>query len=99
MPQRPIRVLDMQVVGRYADGAPRYSFFSSFPSDNIRAAGDVKPTPEEAYAEGTQIIQQYERADPMGNMGEVLGVIQVAGGYRPSSTPTTRIPEVQHGAL
>jgi hypothetical protein len=78
-----VPILDITPVGRYADGSPIYRFHTSFPTRAVRAAGDICPTPEEAIEHGREIVQRYERADPYGNMGEVLGVTEVGDGYRP----------------
>ncbi len=72
-----IPILDLTPIGRYADGSPRYRFSTSFPTSGVRAVGPAQPTPEHAYRVGKAILAAYEARDPLGNMGEVLGVVSV----------------------
>jgi hypothetical protein len=75
-----ISVLDLKPVGRFADGSPIYRFSVGFPTRGVQEVGPAFATPQEAYAHGGVELRKYEAADPMGNMGAVLGVTEVEGG-------------------
>ena len=77
-----IRVLDMKPTGQHADGSPIYNFSSGFPSRGVRMVGDTFPDKENAYEAGRAVLDKYCACDPYGNMGSLLGVAQVEGGYR-----------------
>jgi hypothetical protein len=82
-PYKIWRILDLTPVGRYADGDPRYRFHTSYPGRGVRALPETFDTPEAAHAHGVEVVREYERADPYGNMGEVLGVtLSDEGKYR-----------------
>lgn len=72
-------MLNMKPTGWYADGSPIYEFHTSFPSRNVRPMPEGHATPEKALAVAKTFVQNYERADPYGNMGEALGVAQKEG--------------------
>jgi hypothetical protein len=53
---------------------------SSFPGSGHRA-GKVKATKEDAYDAGKVMIKEYEQNSFPGGMGQVLGVVEVEGGF------------------
>lgn len=69
---------------RYANGDVAYSFSTSFPSRNVEVLPTVFPTPLAAYEAGREHIRSYERRNPYGNMGEVIGVVHT---QRTDKTP------------
>ncbi len=75
-------ILDMKPVAIDRYGEPHYSFSTSFPARGVRVVGDVQPDPTDAFAFGAEAVREYERRDPMGNMGQVCGVTRVDDGYR-----------------
>jgi hypothetical protein len=70
------------MVVKILDMTKRDSISTSFPKAGLRMVGTIKPTPEEAHAEGVKALKAYEAVDPFGNMGDVPGVAAVEGGYR-----------------
>jgi hypothetical protein len=76
--QESPQLLDLTPTGRYADGSPMYSFHTSFPSRGVRTEGGQWSDAEQAYEAGVRFVREYERRDPFGNMGEVLGVTEVS---------------------
>lgn len=72
-------LLNMTPTGHYADGSPMYEFHTSFPSRRVRLLPKGSATPAEALAAAKTYVQNYERADPYGNMGEALGVAKKDG--------------------
>jgi hypothetical protein len=82
-----IKILNMTPLGYYADGAPHYAFHTSFPSRGVKLAGEVCSTPEKAWQQGVAAVAAYTARDPLGNMGEVCGVVPIldrhGGGYQP----------------
>jgi hypothetical protein len=76
-----IRTVTMDLVGRYADGSPKYRFHTSFPSSGVRLTGDAYPTREAAYEAAVAVVRAYEQRDIYGNMGEVIGVTQRQNGW------------------
>jgi hypothetical protein len=75
-----IPVLDMTLIGHYADGSPRYRFDTSYSTRGIHLTLAFI-TKEEAYAQAQRWLHAYLKGDPMGNMGEVLGVTRTGDGY------------------
>jgi hypothetical protein len=78
-----IPILDMKPKGHYADHSPIYGFSTGgFPSRGVRVLEIDNLSPEAAYENAKTYLANYERQDPMGNMGAVLGVTIVNGKYR-----------------
>src|SRR4051794_29556155 len=76
-----IQILDMTPVGYYGDGSPRYSFSCGFPTRGVRTCRTVRATKELAFADAVQALGDYEKRDPYGNMGSVLGVKRQDTGF------------------
>lgn len=75
MTMKSIPTLDMTPVGTYPfDHSPRYKFSVGFPTRGVRVCREVRPTKELAYQDAADSLRNFERADPCGNMGQVLGV-------------------------
>ena len=76
-----IRILNMNLAGRYADGSPRYYFHKPFPGA-AKTLDKVFDTPEDAYTHGEQYVKDYAAERFPGGMGVCLGVAAYQGGYQ-----------------
>jgi hypothetical protein len=76
-----VNILDMNPVGYYADGSPRYSFTTSFPTRGVRVLKEGWADAHTAYAIGASAVDAWEARDRMGNMGHVLGVTKRDDGF------------------
>lgn len=72
----------MRPIGRYADGSPRYSFQTSFPTNGVRTVGPCSPGMMGAAATGRDAVSEHARANWPCGMGDFLGVARCECGCR-----------------
>lgn len=77
-----VAILDMTRIDHPSERAPRYKFHTEFPASGVRVVGDTWDDPKVAAAIGASAVAEYRKQDPYGNMGCVLGVTRIDGGYR-----------------
>jgi hypothetical protein len=75
-----VEIVSLTPIGYYMGGEPRYNFHTSFPSKNVRALGQPRATPEEAFEEGKKFVDEYQKSTFPGGMGTVIGVTKLGDG-------------------
>ena len=77
-----MQILNLTPTGQYADGSPRYSFSTSYPTKGVHMIGQVVSTPELAYSQGKDLLREWLTKNPYSNLGELLGVAASQGGFQ-----------------
>ncbi|MBY0562452.1 hypothetical protein [Hyphomicrobium sp.] len=80
MTEDAIPELDMTPVGTYADGRPIYKRSGGLPWH--RLTDTIHGDKQSAYDAAVQWCTDYKKADPFGNMAQVLGVTKTPKGWQ-----------------
>jgi hypothetical protein len=75
-----VKIVSLKPTGYYANGDPMYEFNTSLPSKNVRALGQPKETPEEAFEAGEKFVDEYQRSTYQCGSGTVIGVTELPDG-------------------